>query len=569
MPDMTTSCALESILCTDDLKQRPSRPPDHESENRALTALAQSMADAPQTILQKLADTILEMLSVGSAGISLLTEDERRFYWPAIAGIWKPHIGGGTPREFGPCGDVLDRNIPLMFTHVERRYTYFQPVAPAVEECLLAPFYVEGKAVGTVWAVAHDLTRKFDAEDMRQLVSMSRFASSAYQTLRSLAQLQEAKREAEEANRAKDKFLAVLSHELRTPLTPAMMAVAAQELDDQLPPVVREDARMIRRNLELEVKLIDDLLDLSSIKSGKLRLHLGVLDINDLMQHVCDMCLSNIRERGIRLHCDLDRGASNVVGDPARLQQVFWNLLKNATKFTPEGGDIHVTVENVNTNQVRVTVKDSGIGIAPDSLARIFDAFEQGDVLTAQRFGGMGLGLAISKLLVNEHRGSIRAETAGPNKGSTFIVELPAFSNDQSPPTPVKSLPAIGGQVKSLRLLLVEDHADTAILMSRLLAMSGHTVTTAATGTTALTLADERHFDVVISDLGLPDMTGYELMRRLRERHGTKGVALSGYCMDSDIRKCLEAGFSEHLVKPVNIQQLEHTILRVAASAQA
>src|SRR6476469_3400492 len=179
--EMSGSVPLESILCTDELDRRSKRPPDYETENRALAALVQAMADSPRTILQTLADTILEVFKCDSAGISLLTKDEKRFYWPAIAGVWKPHIGGGTPRDFGPCGDVLDRHHPLMFRQIERRYTYFLPVMPRVEECLLAPFYVAGKAVGTIWVIAHDEQRKFDAEDLRQLVSLGSFASSAYQ----------------------------------------------------------------------------------------------------------------------------------------------------------------------------------------------------------------------------------------------------------------------------------------------------------------------------------------------------------------------------------------------------
>ncbi len=179
---------LESILCTEELDRRPPRPPDFEKENRALVALTQSMSDSPQTILQTLADTILNICDCGSAGISLLTTHDggKRFYWPAIAGEWQAHIGGGTPRDFGPCGTVLDRNCPLLFTHVERVYTYFEPVTPSVEEALLVPFYVENKAVGTIWAVAHDHSHKFDAEDKRLLLSLGRFASAAYQAVISL-----------------------------------------------------------------------------------------------------------------------------------------------------------------------------------------------------------------------------------------------------------------------------------------------------------------------------------------------------------------------------------------------
>ncbi len=177
---------LDSVLCTEELNRRPPRPLDYEKENRALGTLVQALADSPRTVLQALADTILEVFQADSAGISLLTKDEKRFHWPAIAGTWQPHIGGGTPRDFGPCGDVLDRNAPLLFRHFERRYTYFLPVTPPVEECLLVPFYVEGKAVGTIWAIAHNDRRKFDAEDMRQLVSLGRFASAAYQAVVSL-----------------------------------------------------------------------------------------------------------------------------------------------------------------------------------------------------------------------------------------------------------------------------------------------------------------------------------------------------------------------------------------------
>jgi PAS domain S-box-containing protein len=203
---------LESVLCTEELHCRPSRPPDREKENRALVALANALAESPRTILQTLANTILEVFEADSAGLSLLTTEDggKRFYWPAIAGKWKPHIGGGTPRDFGPCGDVLDRNIPLLFRHFERRYTYFQPVTPPVEECLLVPFYVEGKAVGTIWAIAHDDRRKFDREDERLLQSLGTFASSAYQITASLDALKFQVVEREKAERANGLLAAIV-----------------------------------------------------------------------------------------------------------------------------------------------------------------------------------------------------------------------------------------------------------------------------------------------------------------------------------------------------------------------
>jgi len=187
IPD--AAAPLESILCTEELYHRPSRPPDYGTENRALVALTIALADSPGTILQTLAEKVLEVVQADSAGLSLLTKDEKRFYWAAIAGAWQPHSGGGTPRNFGPCGDVLDRNIPMLFTHWERRYPYLRPAIPLAEEGLLVPFYVNGKAVGTIWAIAHNNHRKFDIEDLRLLESLGRFASAAYQAQASIDDL--------------------------------------------------------------------------------------------------------------------------------------------------------------------------------------------------------------------------------------------------------------------------------------------------------------------------------------------------------------------------------------------
>ncbi|CAN5491052.1 hypothetical protein BH09PLA1_BH09PLA1_02510 [soil metagenome] len=726
--------SVESVLSTDELRARPSRPPDHEAENRALLALAQHLADSPQTILQKLAEVALEICRAGSAGVSLVSKESGDFYWPAIAGAWKPHIGGGTPRNFGPCGVVLDRNAMQLFTHPERCFPYLLPVTPPIEEALLTPFYIAGKAAGTVWVIAHDAARKFDAEDLRQIESLGRFAAATHQgwmaqdalgeqdqemrdvneallissvrqhelteqareaeakyrglfesidqgfciiekvqggagepldfryleanpafeaqsggsdvvgktirqafpgvseewfltydtvlrtgepvrfertlvaagvsggrelelyafrvedeTHRRVAVIfkdvterkagakalrqseiheREAKQEAEAANRSKDMFLAVLSHELRTPLTPVLLVVAARELDLDLPLSLRDDLKMIKRNVELEVRLIDDLLDLSRITSGKLRLTLEMLDINELVRRVCQMCHSNVREKGIKLRCDLDPNARAVVGDPGRLQQVFWNLLNNATKFTPDGGQIHITTENIgNGGQdglVRVTVRDTGMGIAPEILPRVFDAFEQGDVRITRRFGGMGLGLAICKALVEQHRGAIRVESGGTGQGSTFIVEIPALSgaNAEAEMPAKPQTRGDDGNVDPLHVLVVEDHADTAKVMRKVLIASGHAVETASTGAAALALARAHKFDLVISDLGLPDMTGYELMTQIK-RNGLKGIAMSGYGMEDDIRRSEQAGFSHHLVKPVNLAQIHSAIQRV------
>ena len=463
-----------------------------------------------------------------------------------FCGSFKMFRPDGTfmPHDRCPMADVLSGAIPSVDdgeVHIERpdgsRIVVIVSIRP-----LKNP---QGEITGAINCF-YDITERKAAEE----------------------QLRDAKLEAEAASRAKDRFLAVLSHELRTPLTPVMLTVAAREMDPGVPLAVRDDLKMIRRNVELEVRLIDDLLDLSRITSGKLRLSFDVLDVNDLVRHVCEMCRPNVREKGVDLRCDLDPRAREVVGDAGRLQQVFWNLLNNAAKFTREGGHIHVTTQNTDDagGQVRVTVRDTGIGIAPDVLPRVFDAFEQGDARVTREFGGMGLGLAICKVLVEQHRGSIHAETAGPNKGSTFVVDLPSLVPRDETSHGHDAAPDgdHDGRVGPLRVLIVEDHADTANVIRRLLSAKGHHVKVAHNAADALALAGAHAFDLVVSDLGLPDMTGYELMTRIKDRHGLRGIAMSGFGMEDDIRRSHQAGFSDHIVKPLSMAQLERAIRRVA-----
>jgi len=285
---------LEAILCTEELNRRPARPPDYETENCALAALVQALADSPGTILQTLADKILEVFKADSAGISLLTKEDggKRFYWPAIAGVWKPHIGGGTPRDFGPCGDVLDRNAALLFRHFERRYSYFLPVTPPVEECLLVPFYVGGKAVGTIWAITHDDRRKFDAEDLRQLESFGRFASAAYQAVEVLDALEQqgealgqshtelAQRIAElqktntEAHNSRRAALNLMEDAVQSRQAMESLNVQLRESEEQLEKTVAERTRDLRqanlallRDMEERKKLEEQLVQAQKMES--------------------------------------------------------------------------------------------------------------------------------------------------------------------------------------------------------------------------------------------------------------------------------------------------------------
>jgi CheY-like chemotaxis protein len=255
-------------------------------------------------------------------------------------------------------------------------------------------------------------------------------------------------------------------------------------------------------------------------------------------------------------------GEHFIHGDGARLQQVFWNIVKNAIKFTPAGGAVRVVTSNEAPGRLTVKVIDTGLGIDPEVLPRIFDAFEQGTVST-QQFGGLGLGLAITKGIVQMHGGSIRAESAGRGEGTTFTVEFATCA----PPAPASKLAAATPvSASKLRLLLVEDHESTREVLARILRRAGHDVQAAGSGGEALQLADRAGpFDILISDLGLPDQSGFELMQTIKAKHGWPGIALSGYGMDEDVRKAHEAGFSAHLIKPVSFERLRLLLDEIAA----
>ena len=369
----------------------------------------------------------------------------------------------------------------------------------------------------------------------------------------------QAKEAAEAANRAKDAFLAALSHELRMPLTPALLSVSALEADPRLPADLRDELRLVRRNVEIEARLIDDLLDLTRIAQGKMSFDLERVDAHAKVLNSIDICRGDLTARRLHLDVQLRARRHHVRADGARLQQVFWNLLTNAAKFTPEGGTVTVATEDGDGDCLRILVADTGIGIAPDVLPHVFEAFEQGGPETTRRFGGLGLGLAISRAIVEAHCGTLTARSGGRGTGATFTVELTGATAvapaGPSPPT------AAAPRRQGLRILLVEDHRDTARVMARLLSRAGHAVTTAGSVAAATDAAAAGPFDLLLCDLGLPDGSGLALMERLKP---LPGIALTGYGMDEDVKKAHEAGFLAHLTKPINLRQLEATIEEVA-----
>jgi signal transduction histidine kinase/ActR/RegA family two-component response regulator len=392
------------------------------------------------------------------------------------------------------------------------------------------------------------------------------FTNITEQKLSEIA-LRESEERARAASVAKDNFLAQLSHELRTPLTPVLMTAAALRDDTSLSASTREAFAMIERNVALEARLIDDLLDLTRVTRGKLSLRAEVCDVHSLIGQAIEIVRDEKHEKQIRMSVDLAASHHLVAGDRARLQQVLWNLLRNAVNFTPQGGSITISTKDaecVSDGAARpgicIEVRDSGVGFDAALAENLFEPFYQG---TGSRPAGLGLGLAIARAIVELHHGNISGRSEGAGRGATFTVTLPVSADVAAEAPEVADGSPTGTDRQShpaMRLLVVEDHEATLRVLTTLLSRAGHAVTSAGTIEDALKAAREQPFDAVVSDLGLPDGTGLELMERLRAEHGLTGVALSGYGMEQDVRRSRDAGFATHLVKPVNFEDLRRAL---------
>lgn len=375
---------------------------------------------------------------------------------------------------------------------------------------------------------------------------------------RAAQQLLAAKEEAERANSAKDRFIAVLSHELRTPLAPIASAVHVLQRSATVPERYRHLLPMIARNVKLEARLIEDLLDLTALSAGKLVLRQEGLDAHRLVREVTEMLAQQLQEQQLQLKLELDAGDAKVSADPARLQQVIWNLLRNAVKFTPPGGHVEIRTSNVG-GRFELRCIDTGIGIEPHMLARIFEPFEQAGDGVAKRFGGLGLGLAIARGLVQEHGGSLEAASAGAGLGATFTLRLPLALASVAPAPP---RPESGPSSTRARLLLVEDNDDAGEALALVLQHYGHSVVRASSCAQAVEAARRETFDLVITDIGLPDGSGLSLPAALN----LPCVAVSGFGEVQDRQASSERGFVAHLVKPVDIDALYRVVEDFLAS---
>jgi CheY-like chemotaxis protein len=321
---------------------------------------------------------------------------------------------------------------------------------------------------------------------------------------------------------------------------------------------------MIRKNAELEARLIDDLLDLTRVSQGKLSLQLEPVDAHAKVIDVVRVCDASLEAKQLRVDLDLAARQHQVHADQARLQQVIWNLVKNAAKFSHAHGRIAIRSRNDVAGMLTLEVADQGIGIEPELLSRLFQPFEQGSQEVTRLFGGLGLGLAISKALVEAQGGSIVAASPGKDHGATLTLRLPLAREAVRTLTSA----AVPAPARGHRILLVEDNEDTAELLAELLQLHGYGVKTADTVAGALRLAEAEAFDLIVSDLGLPDGTGLDLMRQIGTRHRLPGVALSGYGFERDVQEARAAGFWEHLTKPVNPGRLLQVLSSVLERAE-
>ena len=355
------------------------------------------------------------------------------------------------------------------------------------------------------------------------------------------------------ANEAKDRFLAMLSHELRTPLTPVMLATSSWKDDATIPEPLRQTLAMIHRNVALEARLIDDLLDLTRIAQSKLGLQPEIVDLHATIEEVVDALRAETAAATVTCTLDL-RARQRLRADPLRLRQVVWNLVRNAIHYTSAGGRVTVATHDAGPDRTKFTVTDTGIGFDPETRDQLFAPFDQGAWSTTA--GGLGLGLAIAKGIVEAHGGTITAFSEGVGRGARFEVHLPATDAAPGAIAAATRVEAPTSRPLPLRILLVEDHADTSTALAFALEHEGYSVELATSVADALATAERNDIDLLVSDLGLPDGSGLDLMRTLKARKPIRGIALTGYGRREDVADTRDAGFERHLTKPVDLPNL-------------
>ncbi len=408
---------------------------------------------------------------------------------------------------------------------------------------------------------------------VQEQVARAEAEKLARENARLYAEAQEARAHAEAASRAKDEFLSVLSHELRTPLTPILAWTRQLRRGRIAPEGVAHALEAIERNARSQARLVEDLLDISRIVSGKFHVDRRPVDVAEVVQAAVDSLRPAAETKRLVLELSLDPGVGLVLGDPLRLQQVTWNLLTNAIKFTPAGGRVDLRLASAGSH-VELTVVDTGQGIPPEFIPDLFRRFSQADSSTKRAQGGLGIGLAIVRTLVELHGGTVAAESRGEGRGASFTVRLPVIERH-------RDLEGDGGGRKpleerglsGLHVLIVEDDPDTASVLAEVMAGSGAQARTASSAAEALTALGDWHVDLLLSDIGMAGLDGYELIQRVRQRESARGakalpaIAITAYARTEDREQAIAAGFTSHVAKPLDPEELIAAVTRVMQHA--
>jgi PAS domain S-box-containing protein len=521
-------------------------------------------------LLREMLARIRELIAADSAAILLVTEDGQSLSVRATIGFEDAATGLRVPFGKGVAGSIAASRAPLVVEDLSA-VEVINPVLRRNARSLVgAPLVVEGRFIGVIHADTAR-PRRFTEGDVRLLQLAADRVALAIEQARLYEVERQARRQAEEANRMKDEFLTLVSHELRSPLN-AMLGYAVLlrygGLDAQK---VKQAADIIERSGRAQAQLIDDLLDTARIISGKLRLELGPVDLVSVIEQAVQTIHPAADAKGISIETDLPSEIGQITGDPARLQQVVWNLLSNAVKFTPQGGRVEARLERADP-YICITVSDTGKGISPDFLPYVFARFLQADASSAKRHGGLGLGLALVKYLVELHGGTIEVASAGEGQGATFKVTLPVravatpLGEAGVSPVTVKS----SGELAGVRALVVDDADDARELIGTALTQCGADVVAVSSAAEAYALITatppQWRPDVIVSDIEMPVEDGYSLIRRVRESERARGahipaVALTAYGRAEDRARALRAGFQTHVAKPVDPDELTAVIM--------
>jgi PAS domain S-box-containing protein len=525
------------------------------SEAAALTHSAGLIASLdPDAVAQEIVTSVRVLLRC-QASVCAMFDASGALVVKAVSGAvgssWQP--GATVPHSVGHVWQAIrERRATTMVNILEAPAMRWTPEsqdgieAVPYRAALAVPLMVEGRIIGVI-SVGDLLAREFRDEEIQLVSAFAAQAGLAYQNARLYQAL-------ESVNRTKDEFLAMLAHELRNPLNAVVNAVAAL---DHVSPSDLESARLhalIRRQTEHAARLLDDLLDVARIGQGRIALKMEPVDLREVVERATDEQRHLIETKRQQLNVARPDEPVTVVGDADRLQQVVGNLLNNASKYTPVSGSIWLSVVT-DAGEAVVRVRDNGTGIPPDRLESIFEVFVQFNQMLASPGGGLGLGLALVKRLVELHGGAVHAHSQGPETGAEFVVRLPVAMGSREPTTAERNGPAA---VRPARIVVIEDHDDSRDALVMALQLAGHDVHSASTGGEGVELVLREQPELVIIDVGLPDIDGFEVCRRLRREVGSdiRFIALTGYGQPADRKKSAEAGFDAHLVKPVTAQDI-------------